>query len=39
MINYSYLCYIPFIFFITVFYRMGKDYIEISYYEKQKKIN
>ncbi len=40
MFNYSDLCYIPLVFFVTVLYRMSKDYIEVSYYEKWKeKIN
>jgi hypothetical protein len=40
MFNYSDLCYIPLLFFTTILYRMGKDYIEVSYYEKLKeKIN
>ena len=39
MINYFYLWYIPVIFFGTVFYKMGKDYIEVSYHEKLKKKN
>jgi len=40
MIDYSYLLYIPLLFFGTVFYKMGKDYIEVSYHEKWKeKIN
>ena len=34
------LFYIPFGFLTILFYKMGKDYIEVSYYEKwKKKIN
>ena len=40
MTYYHYLCCIPLLFFGTVFYKMGKDYIEVTYYEKSKrKIN
>jgi len=39
MIDYSYLYYIPILFITVVFYRMGKDYVEVSYHEKHKKFS
>lgn len=40
MVDYSYLLYIPLLFITVVFCNMGKDYIEVSYYEKlREKIN
>ena len=40
MFNYNDLLYLPLILFGTILYRMGKDYIEVSYHEKLKeKIN
>lgn len=38
--EYYQLLYIPLIFIGTLIYRMGKDYIEVSYHEKwNRKIN
>ncbi len=37
MINYSYFFYLPILYFSIIFYKMGKDYIEVSYHEKKKK--
>lgn len=38
--NYYNLLYIPLGFLSILFYKMGKDYIEVSYHEKwKKKIN
>lgn len=35
--NYSYIIYIPLFYISVIFYKMGKDYIEVSYHEKWKK--
>lgn len=38
--NYTYIFYIPLFYFLTLIYKMSKDYIEVSYHEKwKKKIN
>ena len=38
MLNYLYC--IPLLFWGTLFYRMGREYIEVSYHEKfKKKLN
>ena len=38
--NYSYILYLPLTFFGVVIYKMCRDYIEVTYYEKcKKKLN
>lgn len=38
--DYTYLYYLPILFIGNVIYKMGKDYIEVTYHEKWKtKVN